>query len=465
MESINFHVQVRQTQFAIPSELLRRNFRSVQRAVEKQKKQLAEDIAKIRQSSASPQAKLQMVRRAIAHAESLEQRLAHLLASDADYRARIASRNRHLQQLAQFGVEDDGSPTGAKLDLNSEALIRWYKDETNLLVVDYLIRAGASPNRGLQLLQELCRKSPHLARLIDADVFAEFSRVHASIATEHTLGAVTTWFNDNKQSLRKLSSNLEFEIRYCQLLSLIERNEVAEAIKYSQQNLSSYGNRDNYGADDGDHHAANLDKLKRIGGLLLYLSINESDSFSSHLVVNSHAYKEHAALLSHGRWEALAACFLDCFTRLYGVSRHYPLFVYLSAGLSSLKTKSCYCNRDNTIFATQSEATHLQGLPPTSKQLRGPNQYYRLLGKVNDCPVCSPELNQLSAHLPYAQLITRIFNNPFKLPNGNIYPFDKLLQINSVPQGDDFLLRAGKIRDPLTKEIFNVDDCIRVYPA
>lgn len=97
---------------------------------------------------------------------------------------------------------------------------------------------------------------------------------------------------------------------------------------------------------------------------------------------------------------------------------------------------------------------------------RGPNHYYKLLNKINNCPICSPELFKLSQNLPYAQLITSIFNNPFKLPNGNIYPFDKLLvPTDKYLSEKNTLLRANKVKDPLTREIFTIDSCIRVFPA
>lgn len=523
--NINFHVQVRLTQFKIPTELIKKNFKSLQKLIEKQRKQLSDEITKIKKNQALPTAvKLQMVKKLIGNFEQYQAKLDELIAFDEDYRDRLLARKEHLQKLTDFTVnketeksadeEEEGRDSRAespvsldttnagdkareacsvsdgqlKLDLNNESLLDWYRDETNLLIIEYLIRSspqvggeGKGGNRGLLLLEGICEQNPGMRKLIDFDLYNEFNRVYTSIVVHHDLLKVTDWFNENKLMLKKINSNLEFEIKYCRLLSLIERNQVSEAIRFSQENLSMYGNKENYQELDLSMHKNNLNKLKKIGGLLLYLSINETNTFSSNLVINSDGFKEHSQLLSHGRWDSLAECFYQNFMTLFGIPKSYSLFVYLSAGLSSLKTKSCYCNMENTIFQPRKgeketkeipSINPFSDLPPISKRFRGPNQYYKVLSKVNNCPVCSPELFKLSQNLPYAQLITKIFNNPFKLPNGNIYPFDKLLQedeldpeIEVIKGSKNALLRAGQIQDPLTKETFNVDDCIRVYPA
>lgn len=521
--TVNFHVQVRLPQFKIPTELIKKNFKSIQKLIEKQKKQVTDEITKINKNQALPTAvKLQLVRKLIAGFEQFQKKLTDAIQKDEEYRERLIARKEHLLRLNDFvkkeeqqEIENDdegehqestvegsannlvstdtekGANSAAlpgELDLSNYSLINWYREEMNLLLVDYLIRSNIGEraskekgdNLGITLLESLSAKSPGISKLIDFDVYEEFNKVYTLIIISHDLNDVINWFNENKLLLKKINSNLEFEIKYCRLLSLIEKNQVSEAIRYSQENLSMYGNKENYNDFDMAKHPTNLNKLKSIGGLLLYLSINESsNTFSSNLVINSNGYKEHEKLLSHGRWDSLAQCFLDDFNTLYGILKNYPLFVYLSAGLSSLKTKSCYCNEKNTVWKSSADhkdedtaqSNNTKNLP-TSKRLRGPNQYYSILSKVNNCPVCSPELFALSKNLPYAQLITKIFNNPRKLPNGNIYPFDMLLHPELQPgilpetlESRKQLLDVDKIKDPLTNEIFNCKDCVRVYPA
>lgn len=494
--TIDFHIQTHQPQFNIPAQLVKKNFKLIQKLVEKQKKLSSDEIAKIKKNATLPKKmKLEMIRKLISNFETFQKRLQVLIKKDEEYRSRLIARLENIQQLTKY-VE-----TLENLDLlnfHNANLINWYRTETNLLIVDYLTKSNThDENLGLELLESLCKTDPKISKLIDHDLYLEFNKVYLSITKAHDLSLIISWFNDNKSTLKKINSNLEFEINYCKYLTLIESGDVNEAIKFSQDNLSSYGNRENYSNEEIENYKLNLDRLKGLGGLLVYRSMDNSFGnilFSNKLMFRSQPYREYEKLLSNERWENLGHCFIDNFVKLYGITTHYPLFVYLSAGLSSLKTKSCYHNTENTVFNdtkenppvdTPHDGLPITGIPtlitsakfssftaPTSvnplikRKYRGPDYYYKLLHKVNNCPVCSPEMYQLSRNLPFAQLITSIFNNPFRLPNGNIYPFDKLLSLNGEYLSEQSaLLRQGQVKDPLTHEVFYIDNCIRVFPA
>lgn len=507
--SLNFHIQSHLTQFRIPTELIKKNFKTIQKLVEKQKKQMTDDVAKIKKNPNIPTAmKLAMVRKSIKSFEGFQKKLQASIAKDEELRSRLIARIEHLALISEYCITQDKTKTQVEkpsqpqsqnedteekehstkddndkyLDLHNPNLITWYRDQTNLLIIDYLIKSNTRTdhNIGLLLLKSLSESNPKYMKLIDYDLFESFNKVYVSIMEDHDLTLVIAWFNENRNFLKKANSNLEFEINYCRFLSLIEKGDVNEAIKFSSINLSPYGNVSNYQDTDRANHEHNLNRLKEIGGLLVYMAINEEKrtrndkiAFSSNLLINSPRFHEYEKLLSDERWDSLSMCFVENFTKLYGISKNYPIFIYLSAGLASLKTKSCYHNTENTIFRENQEinvtdeSIYKKDLTVlTDKKYRGSNQYYKLLNKINNCPVCSPELYKLSRNLPYAQLITSIFNNPFKLPNGNIYPFDKLLNPSEKYLSEkNTLLRMGKIKDPLTREIFLIDTCIRVYPA
>lgn len=494
--SINFHIQTRLTQFKIPTELIRKNFKTIQKLIEKQKKQLTDDIAKAKKdSSQSPQQKLDLIRKLIKNYDTFHTKLADAVKKDEEFRSRLAARLENLSLLTQYTVPSKTESAPHKkndllindddklLDLHNINLINWYRNETNLLIIDYLIKSNTSSDRniGLQLLKGFSQSG--YDKLIDYDLYENFNEVFVSIVEGHDLSLVIAWFNENKSTLKKINSNLEFEINYCKFLSLIDQGRVPEAMRFSHESLSPYGNARNYPADDLHSRENNLKKIKGLGGLLLHIAMQPEAPgdtnllggrlYSSDEIASLDKFHDYRSMLSDQRWDSLSQCFIDNFTKIYGISKAYPLFVYLSAGLSSLKTKSCYCNIENTIFKDE-EYEELENSEYTAatlpvlmdKKFRGPNHYYKLLGKINHCPVCSPELYNLSKNLPYAQLITSMFNNPFKLPNGNIYPFEKLLNPSEKYLSEkNTLLRMGKVKDPLTKEIFLVDDCVRVFPA
>ena len=485
--TLNFHIQARLEQFRVPTELIRANFKSIQRLIEKQKKSMSDDIGKIKKNPKLPPAiKLEMVRKLIKGFELFEKRLQAFINKDEDYQSRIEARLDNLNEIKDFTVfkpvqsdpenKDQNAEISSNdmfLDLHNNNLLNWYRDQTNLLLVDYLTKTNtrSDGNIGIMLLQSLAAQNPRLLKLVDYDLFDNFNKVYSLIVRNHDLAPIVGWFNENRNALKKINSNLEFEINYCKILSLIENEEINEAIKFSQENLSLYGNEEKYQVIDQVNRKSNLTKLKEIGGLLIYVAINGTTSgsfllpgalfFSSSLMTNTPRYSEYRKLLSAERWENLGRCFIENFTQLYGISQNFPLFVYLLAGMASLKTKSCYCNLSNSIFYDVPKETDSRTFDPESLQYRGPNHYYDLLGKINHCPVCSPELFQLARNLPYAELITNIFNNPFMLPNGNIYPFEKLA--SGLRYGDS--LSVGLIVDPLTNQEFQVDQCHRVYPA
>ncbi|CAK9439179.1 uncharacterized protein LODBEIA_P34030 [Lodderomyces beijingensis] len=662
--TIDFQIQTHHTQFQIPVELIKKNFKSIQKLIEKQKKQLSEDIVKIKKNeSMSKSIKLEMIKKLVKNFEIFKRKLEVLVKRDEEYRSRLIARLENMCELtlmcratgkitekkksagdagkkrrngnsrgasasgggdengAGVAVNDGGNGGGGatavvvdddddddddkELDLKNSHLISWFRDQANLLIVDYLIKSNYSTdpneeNAGITLLNSLAKTNPKLLKLIDYDLLLDFNKIFLSIIAKHDLSLIVNWFGENKAQLKKNNSNLEFEINYCKFLTLIEKGDINEAIKFSRENLSSYGNKENYQPQSGEHdnHLMNLEKLKGLGGLLVFRSLENFDAkmnealgmtgdgrgnipFTNKMMLQHPYFREYQKLLSNERWKSLAQCFIENFIDLYGITKNYPLFIYLSAGLSSLKTKSCYYNYDNTVFtseaaietavdpssssyssnqyltANDTEPVHDDRAPaaapapapapalPTSSsmrptrfrvptpsllaseerieasltssastrpsvpfsliaprnnnnhnnassnnnrnnnstsaaqhahqqtqliftntKLRGPDQYYKLLGKVNNCPACSPEMFQLSRNLPYAQLITSVSSEPFKLPNGNIYPFDKLLTPNDKYLSTrNELLRQGKVKDPLTHEIFFIDNCRRVYPA
>lgn len=493
--SLNFQIQTRLTQFRIPSELIKINFKTIQKLIEKQKKQCGDEIDKIKgDSKLTTKEKLNIIQKVVRNYESFQRKLRIAIDKDHELRSRLIARRDNLLKLKEFEAHvppvpvdndndidnDDTDEDEAKekpaaddilLDLHNPNLTNWFRNETNLLIVDYLIKSNTriDNNTGLLFLDSLQQKQPNIKKLIDADLYETFNKIFISITRDHDLTLIINWFQENKIFLKKANSNLEFEINYCKFLSLVEKGDVPEAVQFSKNNLSSFGNHKNYPSNDLSNLAKNVLVLKELGGFMVYLSAEKSAEYSTKLLRNSSRYSEYKLLLSDDRWISLSRCFLDNFTKLYGISKNYPLFIYLSAGLSSLKTKSCFCNQENTIFKDSSIANldaYNESTILEDPKYRVPSHYYKILKKINNCPVCSPELFTLSKNLPYAQLITSIFNNPYKLPNGNIYPYDKLLTPNDQYLTEkSTLLRQGKIKDPLTKQLFLIEECVRVYPA
>lgn len=482
--TVNFFIQTRQVQFAVPNELIKKNLKAVQKLVEKARKLLLEEIGKVRKSTMSPEQKLASVRKLMRQFEQTQRKLKVLIDHDTDYRSRLAARAARLSQLREFTIkvkkssEESEKDDELELDFHSEDFIGWLRDEANVLIIDYLLKSNMSNGRNVgavvaEKINSIGQTS--IKKLLDCDVYENYNRVFLSIVESHDLELITSWYNDNRNALKKIGLNLQFEIHYCRFLYLLNQEEVFEAIDYSKQYLAPYARKLSYSPEEEINFEANLERLSEVGAPLTYsasiftgklnpnsigslLLYNASDARHSKSSSGSRKQTEQ-------RWSRLAECFTKDYTRTFGISQNYPLLIYLSAGLSCLKTKLCYCNESNSIFNETATAKSSKGFTNgigkgrSSKDLlfRGPNYYYSKLKKTNQCPVCSPELYAMSRSLPYGLLITSIFNDPMMLPNGNIYPFEKLAKNVGVQQ--------NSTRDPLTEEIFPLEDCVRVFPA
>lgn len=134
------------------------------------------------------------------------------------------------------------------------------------------------------------------------------------------------------------------------------------------------------------------------------------------------------------QWQQLASSFVLAHHTLYNVPAAPLLHIGLSAGLSALKTPSCYSNVPRPSMNFFSEI-------PTSL-----------------CPICSPELNALARNVPYAQHVRNIVEDPVALPNGRVYS-----QANLEAWGKKQMVEPGRVKDPLTLEEWDISALRKVY--
>jgi len=134
------------------------------------------------------------------------------------------------------------------------------------------------------------------------------------------------------------------------------------------------------------------------------------------------------------QWQQLASSFVLAHHTLYNVPAAPLLHIALSAGLSALKTPSCYSTVPRPSMNFFSEI-------PTSI-----------------CPICSVELNALARNVPYAQHVRNIVEDPVALPNGRVYS-----QANLEAWGKKQGVAPGRVKDPLTLEEWDMSALRKVY--
>ena len=163
---------------------------------------------------------------------------------------------------------------------------------------------------------------------------------------------------------------------------------------------------------------------------------------------------------------------------MYGISRNEPLLIYLSLGISALKTKACfrdrnasvieqYCNllhsRYDNININEKDSDHDTKHKPTifNKNVTDDEMVY------NVCPICNSSFKNISENLPYAHHTeSKLFESPEILPNGNVYDAERLkllagqLRVRNLMQ-----LQEGEIFDPIDKQIYLETDFVKMYPT
>jgi macrophage erythroblast attacher len=140
-------------------------------------------------------------------------------------------------------------------------------------------------------------------------------------------------------------------------------------------------------------------------------------------------------MYSPARWGELADLFIRTHHDLLNFSSRPLLQIALSAGLSALKTPSCHSE-----FISSSSNPHYSA--------------------TSVCPICSTELNELARRVPYAHHTkSSVENDPVVLPNGRIYGRQRLVEM-SQKSGH---VAGGKVRDPLTRETFDIGALKKVY--
>lgn len=319
------------------------------------------------------------------------------------------TRALHLREGCG-GEEGGGGPQQSKV---------WRKVRLDRMLVEYFLRQGFY-DTAIQLA-----KSEGLEDLTNIEVFLTAREVEQSLQA----GDITkclAWCHDNKSKLRKMKSNLEFNVRLQEFIELVKAGDRLEAVRHAKKHLAS-------------EEQCHLDIVQQGMGLL---------AFPLDTLIQP--YKD---LLDSNRWQQLIEQFRSENYRLHQLSSQSMFTVSLQSGLACLKTPHCY---KQTSFV-------LSGLPGIMQELRpraGPD-------RNPECPVCHPALNSLAASLPYAhcsqsRLVCSITgralnenNQPMMLPNGYVYGEQALA--TQAKQNE------GQVICPRTKEIYSFTDAEKVY--
>ncbi|KAJ5320534.1 hypothetical protein PENANT_c033G11250 [Penicillium antarcticum] len=362
------HIILDQPLLRLPHELARRNFKSVQRAVEREKEYVLPALKDTANASLSntqtPDQTLAALDAMISRMQGLKRKMEGLQEEEKKIHHQSRKRIQHLEALHRIPNLAD-----VKYD-------QWARVRLDRLLVDHMLRSGYSDS-AKQLAQER-----GVEDLVDLGVFTQCQRIVESLRRGETKEALQ-WCGENKAALKKSQHNLEFELRLQQFIEMVrtqDKTKKIEAIAHAKRYLIL-------------NNQAQNPEIRRAAGLLVFKQDTRVEPYKS--------------LFSLDRWKVLSDLFVKTHHELLSLPSQPLLHIALSAGLSALKTPLCHSAYTSSSSNSQSTSTSV-------------------------CPICSTELNELARTMPYAHHSkSYVESDPIVLPNGRVYGQQRLIEIST----------------------------------
>ncbi|CEL04318.1 Putative Protein fyv10 [Aspergillus calidoustus] len=212
----------------LPHELARRNLKSVQRIVEREKEYVLPALKETTKASMSdeqaPNQTLATLDAMISRMQGLKRKMETLHQQEREIHNQSRKRIQHLEHLYQIP-----SLTDVKYD-------QWSRIRLDRLVVDHMLRSGYTESA-----QQLAREKD-IESLVDLNVFIQCQRIAERLRRGETRDALQ-WCGENKAALKKSQYNLEFELRLQQYIEMIRTGDKAkfiDAMAHAKKYLSPY---------------------------------------------------------------------------------------------------------------------------------------------------------------------------------------------------------------------------------
>ncbi|KAI0463272.1 hypothetical protein LJB42_003293 [Komagataella kurtzmanii] len=527
VSDVEFYLKLQKTQFKTPIEAVKRNFKAIQKLIEKQSALLSRHLIQLKELELNGQLSKEIQRERIAVLINIQTRFHDKLVTRVeehnDYVQRLEIRLQRFKGLEKILEKGKNSSS----DFGDDFLA-WTRDQINLLIGCYLMKNLinfngdiSQNNPGLELLKHL-----KLDKLIDHDVILKGISIYQKIRYEKDLSVLIDWCNENKKVLKSMKTSstsvddsnttqkdqyrtsLDFETFYQNFIELIKEDKIYEALIIAKEHLmpqagpevpstsnsATTSSATSY-SDKTPKYDSTFEKFKKSAGLLVFGSldidelfglsgskVNSSrkdsltnsamsvyDTFSNSYNQINDNLKPFKELLNDEKWIQLADFFIYNYNHIYGIDQSLELIVMLSVGITSLKTHSCNGFKNYSKHDFQDPQVTFQDVLHNIEESNDiSNAKSELsINDLNKCPICSLELYEIAQHLPFShQTKSNIYENPVKLPNGHIYQLEKLLKMNEAFEKPEIEnLDEMYIKDPLTNEMFKRSELQKIFPT
>ncbi len=396
----------------VPFDELRRQQKTQQRLIERELVFASTSFNDL--SKSSPAEVDKSLDAVLGRLKGLKRKLAPLSDAAKTSLRMAQSRTDHLQQLHMIGDADSGE------------FGEWSKTRLDRMLVDYMLRRGYRESA-----VELAR-SRGIEDLVDVGLFEEVARIEDSLcppgwnvdgsnqAVRPSCTLALAWCSENKATLRKIRTPLEFNLRLQEFIELTRTRtteSMKDAIAYARRHLlplvtSPVPSKNTAGDKEAEYDRLASSAMRReVSRALGLLACGPS----------SWAYSD---LYTLSRYPMLRDSFRAAALSIHSLPPQPLLHIALSAGLSSLKLPQCYHPAAGNVDCPICDK---HGLAVLAKEV--PWSHHQ-----NSTLVCSKSGRMMDENDP-----------PLALGNGRVYAQSCVLEM--VQEG------GGKVRCPRTGEV------------
>ncbi|KAB0794639.1 hypothetical protein PPYR_11478 [Photinus pyralis] len=283
----------------VPYEILNKKFRSAQKTLDREVSHVQQAAIEIEKSISGESVKSNDITKLLGgmveKLQVLKRKAEESITEELQATNVCKRRLEHLKEhatLTSSGVVSQG------------ALNQWRRKRLDRMVVEYFLRNGYY-NAAITLAER-----SNIKDLTNIDIFLTSREVEKSLAS-HETSKCLSWCHDNRSKLRKLRSNMEFNLRIQEFVELIRSDRRIDAIKHARKHFPTFE----------DEH---LNTIKKAMALLAFPVSTEIPSYKM--------------LFDEGRWDTLIEEFRQENYRLFQLASQSVFTVALQAGLSALKT-------------------------------------------------------------------------------------------------------------------------------
>ncbi|KAI9284377.1 CTLH/CRA C-terminal to lish motif domain-containing protein [Umbelopsis sp. AD052] len=385
-------LELEQPFIKVPNEQLKKTLRNQTKYLEKEisniNDKIEDCVKKAKADRITSSQAMAIIDELLVRLRKLGRKLDDIKKEEQLYTTRTKIRLEHLKNTSQVAPTD------------KEAFNRWSKLRLDRVLVDYMLRKGFNDTA-----RKMAEDS-EISEMVDVELFAQSARIEEALK-QHSCSECIQWCSDNRNSLKKLKSTLEFNLRLQEYIELVRLGKKTEAIQYVQKYLSSWSE-------------SHLRQLEQAMALLAFPKDTLCEPYKS--------------LYDSRRWRKLIDQFKADNFALCCLTSQPLLSITLQAGLSALKTPQCRQHEDKNLNCPVCDTSTLGALA----------ENLPLSHHVNSSIVCRLSGKKIDENNP-----------PMLLPNGRVYSLQALEEMASK--------NNGYITCPRTGDTFELVETRKLY--